>query len=1186
MRQPLYGALAESGHALMLMVRNQWMDLAKWIAPAARIEAIPFDPYQLAIEKNAEAVESLAAAAREFAPDIFLVTPYQWTLLEERLAAALPGARVVGFSGHLFAGDPKWGIKSGSTLTFQTRVEVPEEMAELKKNELLASALLDGRTNLNPPRMAPPASGIQEAEHELAQLGLEPGKYWIGWVGHSQYTEVRNWNLKSWADVLGYWAEKYAARFLLAGDETERASLAQLREMMGSRGAGVAFCKEDLSLGAVAGLIHHSRGYIGKDTGPMHLAAALGKPVIAVFGGGTWPRFQPAAEPSWAGMVRVACVGCGWQCPFETSHCIKDVPVEAVRDAIDRLEAQTLTGREIFELTPPPELYREMARQATTQVKVHTFDLAKAKREEYEQWTKDWQEQIAKLTRKNDELTAARRARNRYRWPSAAPAGAALPATLPGGRAWPKISIVTPSFNQGKYVEQTILSVINQEYPNLEYIFMDGGSTDETMSIVDRYRDRITWAVSEKDRGQSHAINKGMALASGELLTWLNSDDMLEPGALAAMAMAFATSGADMIAGVCTVHDDGEIVSRHITSCADGPLPLNDLLDLDGCWLKGQFFHQPEVMFTRDLWQRAGSHVEEKLFYSMDYELWLRFAEQGARIHSIGRSICLYRTHEQQKTFDPAKYTPELRDVRDAYLRRTGKTSVKRAYPPNLKSGLRIVFFNDMGGVAGAGIAHQRLATAAATAGAEVIPVAIRPSLATSHLTNGQIIDAIAEHRPDLVVAGNIHAAGLDPAILGLLAERWPTVQVLHDLYSLTGRCAYMGDCTKYLSGCDETCPTAYEYPALKPNLIRGAWEAKNRSLTSAKAPILAGVSAWSEQVARRRFAGGAAPGQTPEIIRIRLGLPMDLFKPRDKSTCRDLLGLPQDRFIVLFSSSHLADKRKGLDHLIEALDRCDLPDVLAVCVGELHPSLKANHFEIRSMGYVGDMHTLALVYSACDLFMGPSLLETFGQVFIEAAACGTPSVGYTSAGGVAEAIADGVSGQLTPRPCAEELAHTVQSLHADPNLRRDMAAWGRLWIENEHSSFASYQSLFSQLNRIGLIRELGTVPKITFLRESAPEPKVTYLEPGSEPAPPTVPASSVGSVVQLRSRVISLEAERDSLRTAVQHVTHTRLWRMVEATYPMYLRVINSRAVPLFVRKTVHATGQWLASRSNNTKH
>ena len=148
--------------------------------------------------------------------------------------------------------------------------------------------------------------------------------------------------------------------------------------------------------------------------------------------------------------------------------------------------------------------------------------------------------------------------------------------------------------------------MLNQNYPNLQYIVIDGASTDQTMSVVNRYRPRISHVVSEKDAGQSSAINKGFALADGQLLTWLNSDDMLEPDALAAMAMAFATSAADMVAGVCTLHRDGQYLGRHMTTCGDGPLPLADLLDLDACWLRGQFFHQPEVMFTRALWEMRG----------------------------------------------------------------------------------------------------------------------------------------------------------------------------------------------------------------------------------------------------------------------------------------------------------------------------------------------------------------------------------------------------------------------------------------------------------------------------------------------------------------------------------------------------------------------------------------------------
>src|SRR5215831_8727039 len=197
-----------------------------------------------------------------------------------------------------------------------------------------------------------------------------------------------------------------------------------------------------------------------------------------------------------------------------------------------------------------------------------------------------------------------------------------LPKTLPGAVPWPKISIVTPSFNQGRYLEETILSVLNQRYPNVEHIVIDGGSSDETPRILDRYRDRLTFAVSEPDNGQSHAINKGMAKATGDLLTWLNSDDMLAPGALAAAALAFHTSGAEMIAGVCQLFSNGKLVGQHLTSCENGLLPLNDLLDLDGGWNAGQFFYQAEVMFKRSLFDQASGYVNEQLFYSMDYELW------------------------------------------------------------------------------------------------------------------------------------------------------------------------------------------------------------------------------------------------------------------------------------------------------------------------------------------------------------------------------------------------------------------------------------------------------------------------------------------------------------------------------------------------------------------------------------
>ena len=97
---------------------------------------------------------------------------------------------------------------------------------------------------------------------------------------------------------------------------------------------------------------------------------------------------------------------------------------------------------------------------------------------------------------------------------------------------YPKITVVTPSYNQGQFIEATIQSVIGQQYPNLEYIVCDGGSTDETVEILKKYTDKITWWCSEKDKGQSDAINKGMRKATGDIVCWINSDDVLLPGTL------------------------------------------------------------------------------------------------------------------------------------------------------------------------------------------------------------------------------------------------------------------------------------------------------------------------------------------------------------------------------------------------------------------------------------------------------------------------------------------------------------------------------------------------------------------------------------------------------------------------------------------------------------------------------
>jgi glycosyltransferase involved in cell wall biosynthesis len=708
-------------------------------------------------------------------------------------------------------------------------------------------------------------------------------------------------------------------------------------------------------------------------------------------------------------------------------------------------------------------------------------------------------------------LTADSVARSDYAgWPYQAPTPYfATPCGLPDGRPWPRISIVTPSLNQGRFIEESILSVLGQGYPNLEYIVIDGGSTDRTGAVLERYRDQFDYFVSEKDDGQSHAINKGMAIATGEILTWLNSDDMLAPGALFAMAIAFATSHAEIVAGIAELYLDGKLIYEHLTACSDGPLPLDDLLDLDCGWNAGQFFYQPEVFFTRELWRRAGGYVDTTLFYSMDYELWLRFAVQGAQLHVIGRPIARYRKHDDQKTSIESRFKAELITVRQRFLDRTGHQPVPRQRPlPDFSRRLRVTSLNDLGWHFGAGIAHGRLAEALRRAGCEVSAVAFREgNLAPADVKGydpAELAGHIAEHEPDLVLLGNVHEADISPFVLREVFDRWPSLIVLHDLWWVTGRCAYPGACERYRTGCDASCPTPDEAPALAPNLIAGAWNSKRLLYRSARPPMLLGQSAWTVEMARSAFSGTDAP----PIERISYGFPVDLFRPRDRRTCREVLDLPQDRFIVLFPATVVIDERKGADQVRSLVRSLRLPGLLFVAMGLGAEELDLSPDIFRALGYIEDPNKIALIYSAADIIVAPSREETFGQIYVEAIASGTPAIGHGLTG-TADALVDGMTGLTTLAPDAGSLEAAVMALYRDRTRRDAMAFWGRAYAENEWSLEACAQHFIAALRRLGLTDALGLPHRIELRRgPSAP----TAVEDLNQSKNSWRPKSGIGS--------------------------------------------------------------------------
>lgn len=205
---------------------------------------------------------------------------------------------------------------------------------------------------------------------------------------------------------------------------------------------------------------------------------------------------------------------------------------------------------------------------------------------------------------------------------------------------FPKISIVTASYNQGQFIEQTITSVLEQQYPNLEYIIIDGGSTDNSVEIIQQYAPHLKYWVSEKDKGQANAINKGLQYCTGGIFNWLNSDDYLEPGALLKIAGAFADDSVQMVAGRV----------RNFSSNEEEIIP-NQNLSAEGlmCWKPGVKFMQPGVWMRRNFIEQSGG-IDEQFHYAFDWDLYIRYLYLFPNVKELDDLLVHFRLHEQSKT--------------------------------------------------------------------------------------------------------------------------------------------------------------------------------------------------------------------------------------------------------------------------------------------------------------------------------------------------------------------------------------------------------------------------------------------------------------------------------------------------------------------------------------------------------
>ena len=231
-----------------------------------------------------------------------------------------------------------------------------------------------------------------------------------------------------------------------------------------------------------------------------------------------------------------------------------------------------------------------------------------------------------------------------------------LPTNTPNDLPWPGITIVTPSYNQGKFIEETIRSILLQGYPDLEYFVLDGGSTDNSVEIIEKYSPWLTYWVSERDGGQSDAISRGLGMGSGSYATWINSDDLLCRNALFNHASGIGFDKNVVYVGICCYLDEqGKITSFHSGRIQS----LEELLQIRTIWHHGGSIDQPAVLFPRGLSLSVGG-LDPDNHIAMDYELWGKFFLAGASFQYTGVHFGIFRQQPDQKTFDGLSTTESM----------------------------------------------------------------------------------------------------------------------------------------------------------------------------------------------------------------------------------------------------------------------------------------------------------------------------------------------------------------------------------------------------------------------------------------------------------------------------------------------------------------------------------------------
>ncbi len=377
LRQPLFTALLDEGYPITVVVRHDYERILPLLDSRLKAIKTQINPYQWAHPQVLEQAKKLRRRIAKLRPDVLVSASFDRTYLDDWLAARFHKLDRIGFFNPALSESPRDPFLATpdrasipSSELFSRLVQVPTDSHESVKNQALLEALLGRPSSKYRPSIQVTDDLEQQAKEVLAKLKLQPGRYVLGCPAGTANVPIKFWPEDDYVDLLAHLQGKHQLPVLLTGLPEESSFLERIAR--GAKKRGIS-CKRQIGSPedpvSLLGLIRHSCLYLGTDSGPMHLAAALNVPVVALFGGGTWPRFLPLARRSFVATQQVPCFGCNWDCWLDEPICIRKVSVQKFHDALDWILGSAKDERRVDRGEKPEKFSEEIIQRAIPQTR-------------------------------------------------------------------------------------------------------------------------------------------------------------------------------------------------------------------------------------------------------------------------------------------------------------------------------------------------------------------------------------------------------------------------------------------------------------------------------------------------------------------------------------------------------------------------------------------------------------------------------------------------------------------------------------------------------------------------------------------------------------------------------------------------------------------------------------------------